>query len=79
MASTVIKPIEQASPTIYAYVTPNDVSKKVGSRSGILTVTLRRASRSRRKLQTQGMSYYGHMMQDMTVASILPIMTSIGT
>lgn len=28
MASTVIKPIEQASPTIYAYVTPNDVSKK---------------------------------------------------
>ncbi len=28
MASTTIKTIEQASPTIYAYITPNDVSKK---------------------------------------------------
>ena len=28
MASTMIKPIDQASPTIYAYITPNDVSKK---------------------------------------------------
>ncbi|HCM16971.1 MAG TPA: restriction endonuclease [Firmicutes bacterium] len=28
MASTAIKTIDQASPTIYAYITPNDVSKK---------------------------------------------------
>ena len=28
MASTTIKTIDQASPTIYAYITPNDVSKK---------------------------------------------------
>lgn len=28
MVSTTIKPINQANPTIYAYVTPNDVSKK---------------------------------------------------
>lgn len=28
MASTKIKPLEQASPTIYAYITPNDLSKK---------------------------------------------------
>jgi len=28
MGSTTIKTIDQASPTIYAYITPNDASKK---------------------------------------------------
>ena len=49
MASTVIKPIEQASPTIYAYVTPNDVSKKGWVKIGYTD----RDAKTRIKEQTQ--------------------------